>query len=146
MAKSHIIVLDALLKLRQICCHPQLLKSAAAQKITESAKLDYLTGELLPTLLEEGRRILLFSQFTSMLDLIKHALLPTGIPYVELRGDTADRAQQDLRDQVAETNRDLMELQFRVDSHSREFRPLRSVQDSPYANAPGVLPPRDSSP
>ncbi len=60
--------------------------------------------------------------------------------------DTADRTQQDLRDQVAETNRDLMELQFRVDSHSREFRPLRSVQDSPYANTPGVLPPRDPSP
>ena len=60
--------------------------------------------------------------------------------------ETADRAQQDLRDQVAETNRDLMELQFRVDSHSREFRPLRSVQDSPYADSPGVLPPREATP
>lgn len=62
------------------------------------------------------------------------------------RVETADRAQQDLRDQVAETNRDLMEIQFRVDSHSREFRPLRTVQDSPFHDAPGVLPPRDSSP
>ena len=60
LAKSHIIVLDALLKLRQICCHPQLLKSEAAQNCRESAKLDYLTQDLLPTLLEEGRRILLF--------------------------------------------------------------------------------------
>lgn len=60
--------------------------------------------------------------------------------------ETADRAQQDLRDQVAETNRDLMELQFRVDSHSREFRPLRSVQESPYTNVPGVLPPREVAP
>ena len=58
LAKSHIIVLDALLKLRQICCHPQLLSSAGAQKVADSAKLDYLTDELLPTLLEEGRRIL----------------------------------------------------------------------------------------
>ncbi|MEN9974883.1 MAG: hypothetical protein RLZZ282_889, partial [Verrucomicrobiota bacterium] len=57
LAKSHIIVLDALLKLRQICCHPQLLKSEAAQRCLNSAKLDYLTGELLPTLIEEGRRI-----------------------------------------------------------------------------------------
>ena len=92
LAKSHIIVLDALLKLRQICCHPQLLKSAAAQKITESAKLDYLTGELLPTLLEEGRRILLFSQFTSMLALIEEHLILEEIPYLKLTGQTTERA------------------------------------------------------
>jgi len=92
LAKSHIIVLDALLKLRQICCHPQLLKSAAAQKITESAKLEYLTGELLPTLLEEGRRILLFSQFTSMLALIEEHLVLEDIPYLKLTGQTTERA------------------------------------------------------
>ena len=92
LAKSHIIVLDALLKLRQICCHPQLLKSAAAQKLTESAKLDYLTRELLPTLLEEGRRILLFSQFTSMLALIEEHLTSEAIPYLKLTGQTTERA------------------------------------------------------
>jgi len=92
LAKSHIIVLDALLKLRQICCHPQLLKSAAAQKINESAKLEYLTGELLPTLLEEGRRILLFSQFTSMLALIEEHLVLEEIPYLKLTGQTTERA------------------------------------------------------
>jgi len=92
LAKSHIIVLDALLKLRQICCHPQLLKSPAAQKVTDSAKLDYLTEELLPTLLEEGRRILLFSTFTSMLALIEKYLLAQKIPYLILTGKTLDRA------------------------------------------------------
>jgi SNF2-related domain/Helicase conserved C-terminal domain len=92
LAKSHIIVLDALLKLRQTCCHPQLLKSAAAQKVAESAKLDYLTGELLPTLLEEGRRILLFSTFTSMLALIEEHLIAVKIPYLKLTGQTKDRA------------------------------------------------------
>ena len=92
MAKSHIIVLDALLKLRQICCHPQLLKSAAAAKVTDSAKLDHLTEELLPTLLEEGRRILLFSQFTSMLALIEAHLEKEGIPFLKLTGQTKDRA------------------------------------------------------
>jgi SNF2-related domain/Helicase conserved C-terminal domain len=92
LAQSQIIVLDALLKLRQICCHPQLLKSPAAQKIHESAKLDYLTTELLPTLLEEGRRILLFSQFTSMLALIEAHLLEQKIPYLILTGKTKDRA------------------------------------------------------
>ena len=92
LAKSHIVVLDALLKLRQICCHPQLLKSAAAQKVAESAKLAYLCDELLPTLLEEGRRILLFSTFTSMLALIEKHLLGENIPYLKLTGQTQDRA------------------------------------------------------
>jgi len=92
LAKSHIIVLDALLKLRQICCHPQLLKTPAAQKVADSAKLDYLTEELLPTLLEEGRRILLFSSFTSMLELIEAHLEKTGVPFLKLTGQTQDRA------------------------------------------------------
>lgn len=74
LAKSHIIVPDALLKLRQICCHPQLLKSEAAQRVVESAELEYTIQELLPTLLEEGRRILILSQFTSMLPLIEENL------------------------------------------------------------------------
>jgi len=92
LAKSHIIVLDALLKLRQICCHPQLLKNSASAKEADSAKLDYLTGELLPTLLEEGRRILLFSQFTSMLALIQAHLEKEKIPFLKLTGETKDRA------------------------------------------------------
>jgi superfamily II DNA or RNA helicase len=92
LAKSHIIVLDALLKLRQICCHPGLLKSEAAQNVSESAKLDYLTGELLPTLLEEGRRILLFSQFTSVLELISGHLDRAKTRYLKLTGQTKERA------------------------------------------------------
>lgn len=93
LAKSHIIVLDALLKLRQICCHPQLLKSEAARRVLDSAKLDYLTGELLPTLLEEGRRILIFSQFTSMLELIEEHLDLEKIPFLKLTGQTKERAK-----------------------------------------------------
>ena len=92
LAKSHIIVLDALLKLRQICCHPQLLKSEAAQRVQESAKLEYLTQELLPTLIDEGRRILLFSQFTSMLELIEEHLNLENISYIKLTGKTKERA------------------------------------------------------
>ncbi|MEO5916685.1 MAG: DEAD/DEAH box helicase [Luteolibacter sp.] len=91
LGQSHIIVLDALLKLRQICCHPLLLKSAAG-KVDHSAKLEYLTSELLPTLLEEGRRILLFSTFTSMLALIEEHLIAEKIPYLKLTGQTQDRA------------------------------------------------------
>lgn len=93
IAQSHIIVLDALLKLRQICCHPHLLKTEAAQRVNESAKLTYLTDELLPTLIEEGRRILLFSQFTSMLALIEEHLQLTEIPFLKLTGQTKERAK-----------------------------------------------------
>ncbi|MCY1210869.1 hypothetical protein D9M68_308440 [compost metagenome] len=90
LARSHIIVLEALLKLRQVCCDPRLVKIKEAARIKESAKLDLLL-HMLPELIEEGRRILLFSQFTSMLDLIAAALRNTGIPYVMLTGDTTDR-------------------------------------------------------
>jgi hypothetical protein len=53
-----------------------------------------------------------------------------------------DRQNTDLRDQVAETNRDLMELQFRVDSHSESFRPLRTTQSNSLRPESTVLPPR----
>ena len=90
LARSQIVILDALLKLRQTCCDPRLVKLEAAKKVTDSAKLEELM-EMLPTLIEEGRKILLFSQFTSMLDLIKPALKEADIDYVELRGSTKDR-------------------------------------------------------
>ena len=101
LAQSRIIVLDALLKLRQACCDPRLVKlsgagrgearGGGARPAESSAKLDDLL-EMLRELIPEGRRILLFSQFTSMLDLIKPCLEEIGIPFVELRGDTRDRA------------------------------------------------------
>lgn len=87
---SHIYLLDAMLKLRQVCCDPRLVKLEQGQQVKESAKLEHLLA-LLAELLEEGRRVLLFSQFTSMLDLIAAALDQAGIAYVTLRGDTADR-------------------------------------------------------
>ncbi len=89
--RSQIVILDALLKLRQACCDPRLVKVAAARRTAGSAKLAALM-EMLPELIAEGRRILLFSQFTGMLDLIRPELDRAGLPFVELRGDTADRA------------------------------------------------------
>ena len=91
-AQSHILVLDALLKLRQVCCDPRLVKLPAARLTGSSSKLTDLL-EMVAEMTAEGRRILLFSQFTSMLDLMKPALTEAGIPFVELRGDTADRAE-----------------------------------------------------
>ncbi|WP_342257119.1 DEAD/DEAH box helicase [Rickettsia endosymbiont of Aspidapion aeneum] len=90
MEKSHIIVLDALLKLRQVCCDPSLLKMDAAKNITESAKRLELIN-MLTEMLEEGRKILLFSQFTSMLQIIEEQLNLRGISYVKLTGQTKDR-------------------------------------------------------
>jgi SNF2 family DNA or RNA helicase len=72
-ARSQIVILDALLKLRQVCCDPRLVKAKAARKVKERAKLDLLMA-MLPELVDEGRRILVFSQFTSMLALIEHEL------------------------------------------------------------------------
>jgi SNF2 family DNA or RNA helicase len=91
LARSHIVFLDALLKLRQICCDPRLLKLPQARRVRGSAKLERLM-EMLPELIAEGRRVLLFSQFTSMLALIEEELRRLRIPYVQLTGDTADRA------------------------------------------------------
>lgn len=91
LARSQIVILDALLKLRQVCCDPRLLKLDAAKKVKQSAKLELLM-DMLPELVEEGRRILLFSQFTSMLALIEQELAARAIPYVLLTGDTRDRA------------------------------------------------------
>jgi SNF2 family DNA or RNA helicase len=90
LAQSQIVVLDALLKLRQICCDPRLLKLDAAKKVAESAKLDALL-DMLEELLQEGRRVLLFSQFTSMLELIEAELKRLDIRYVKLTGETRDR-------------------------------------------------------
>ena len=90
--QSRIVVLDALLKLRQACCDPRLVKLPSARSVHSSSKLDDLL-EMLAEMLPEGRRVLLFSQFTSMLDLIKPRLDAAGIAYVELRGDTRDRAE-----------------------------------------------------
>ena len=92
LAQSRIVVLDALLKLRQACCDPRLVKLPSARLVETSSKLDDLM-EMIGEMVPEGRRILLFSQFTSMLDLIKPRLTEAGVRFVELRGDTMDRAE-----------------------------------------------------
>ncbi|HQO29052.1 MAG TPA: DEAD/DEAH box helicase, partial [Accumulibacter sp.] len=88
--RSQIVILDALLKLRQVCCDPRLVKAKAAQKVRERAKLELLMT-MLPEQVEEGRRILLFSQFTSMLQLIEKELRLAGLDYLLLTGQTRDR-------------------------------------------------------
>ncbi|MCX7233672.1 MAG: DEAD/DEAH box helicase, partial [Burkholderiales bacterium] len=90
LAKSQITILDALLKLRQVCCDPRLVKLSAATKVKTSAKLEQLMT-LLPDMLAEGRRILLFSQFTGMLTLIEAELKKHQIPWIKLTGQSQKR-------------------------------------------------------
>ncbi len=90
LAKSQITILDALLKLRQVCCDPRLLKMGAASQGKPSAKLEQLL-DMLPEMVAEGRKILLFSQFTQMLSLIEQELPRLGIPWVKLTGQSKNR-------------------------------------------------------
>ncbi|EIL89761.1 DNA/RNA helicase [Rhodanobacter fulvus Jip2] len=109
IAHSGIVVLDALLKLRQVCCDPRLVKLEAAQGVHESAKFELLM-DMLPALIDEGRKVLLFSQFTGMLKLIAAELDRRHIPYVTLTGDTRDRAEPVQRFQNGEVPLFLLSL------------------------------------
>lgn len=91
MARSRIEFLDALLKLRQACCDPRLVKLEHAKEVKSSAKLDFLMHMLLE-MVEEGRRILIFSQFATMLTLIEEELIAKNIDFVKLTGQTRDRS------------------------------------------------------
>jgi len=84
---SQITIMDALLKLRQVCCDPFLLKGDKTPKTIERAKIEMLR-EMLPALVAEGRYILVFSQFTEMLDLIERELDILKLPRLSLTGKT----------------------------------------------------------
>ncbi len=90
LAASTVAILDALMKLRQVCCDPRLISSGVASHVKASAKYDFLMDFLLQQL-EQGHRILIFSQFTQMLALIAQGLTKAGLPHTALTGATADR-------------------------------------------------------
>lgn len=110
IAGSQIVILDALLKLRQACCDPRLVKAPAAKTAHGvSAKLEALR-EMLGELRAEGKRVLLFSQFTSMLDLIEPELAALGARHVRLDGSTLDRETPVKRFQAGEADVFLISL------------------------------------
>jgi superfamily II DNA or RNA helicase len=91
MARSQIIILEALLKLRQVCCDLRLVnKDRAYAPGGSSGKLESLM-EMLERLMAEDRRVLVFSQFTSMLELIEADLQQRGLDYALLTGASRDR-------------------------------------------------------
>ncbi len=87
---STVSILDALMKLRQVCCDPRLVRMDAARFVRESAKYQFLF-ELLEEQLAGGHRVLVFSQFTSMLALVARGLSERSIGYVALTGSTQRR-------------------------------------------------------
>ncbi|MBK6922066.1 MAG: DEAD/DEAH box helicase [Deltaproteobacteria bacterium] len=90
MSGAAIDILGALMKLRQVCCDPRLVRVSAAREIEESAKLQALC-EMVETQLGQDRNILIFSQFATMLGLIGQSLKARGIEFALLTGATADR-------------------------------------------------------
>lgn len=109
LARSSIAILDALLKLRQAVTDPRLVKLEAARKVKGSAKLTWLEQNL-PQMTEEGRRILIFSQFATLLGYLEETLTELGIPYSKLTGQTKDRATPVQRFQSGETHVFLISL------------------------------------
>ncbi len=90
LEKSRLSIFSALLRLRQICCHPRLYDKENVKNIMKSGKFEKLKA-MLEEIIDEGHRILLFSQFVDMLDIIKAWLEKEGIPYEYLTGKTKDR-------------------------------------------------------
>nr|WP_153866346.1 MULTISPECIES: SNF2-related protein [Myxococcaceae] len=88
--RSRVSILAALMRLRQVCCDPRLLKMPPGTLLPSSAKLDRFGG-LVTDLIAEGHRALVFSQFTEMLELLKTEADKKGTRYLYLDGRTKDR-------------------------------------------------------
>jgi superfamily II DNA or RNA helicase len=90
LGASTVAILDALMKLRQACCHPGLVAVERARHVRAASKLDTLLA-MLDDQLAQGRRVLIFSQFARMLAMISEELLRRGRRHALLTGATRDR-------------------------------------------------------
>lgn len=95
MAKSQMSILDALLKLRQICCHPRLLKMdlPGFSNNLPSGKFDAFK-DMVMDIVAGGHKVLVFSQFVQMLQIIRQWLEFSRIPFCYLDGASKDRFEQ----------------------------------------------------
>jgi SNF2 family DNA or RNA helicase len=91
LSASTIPILGALTKLRQVCCDPRLVNMTGAVA-KESAKLRVFE-DLTDQLLHDGHRVLVFSQFTTMIGLLEASLAERNIAYTTLTGNTPDRPE-----------------------------------------------------
>jgi len=90
--RSQVSILTALLRLRQVCCHPELLGPNFENKGVSSGKLDAFK-DLVTEVIDEGHRILVFSQFVEMLTLLRNWLEESNISYEYLDGRTRRREE-----------------------------------------------------
>jgi len=90
LERSSIQILEALLRLRQACCDPRLLPPVISKGCRASAKLEWVAQNI-PEMVSEGRRILVFSQFTGFLDLAQAVMTESDIAVLRLDGSTTDR-------------------------------------------------------
>lgn len=91
LSKHRMEIFEAILRLRQICCHPLLVAAQLENsQANDSAKLQALLQDI-ETCVEEGSKALVFSQFTSMLSLLGKALKEKELPYAYLDGSTVNR-------------------------------------------------------
>lgn len=87
IAKSSLTILSALMKLRQVCCHPNIVSELKESKKMESAKLE-LMMDIVNSVLDEGHRVIIYSQFVEMLSIIKSEFDKEDMPYLYLDGST----------------------------------------------------------
>jgi len=93
IGKHRMEVLEAILRLRQICCHPLLVSSLLEENIPlESSKLEILLQDS-ETAVEENRKVLIYSQFTSMLNVIGKELRERKLAFAYLDGSTKNREE-----------------------------------------------------
>ncbi len=92
LAKHRLEVFEAILRLRQICCHPLLISSQLSNQVQalDSGKMEALMQDL-ENAIEENDKVLVYSQFTSMLSLIAKEVQTRQWNYVYLDGTTKDR-------------------------------------------------------
>ncbi len=95
IGKSQMSILDALLKLRQICCHPRLLKidMPGFSNNLPSGKFDAFKN-MVTDIVEGGHKVLVFSQFVQMLHIIRQWLQASDIPFCYLDGASKNRFEQ----------------------------------------------------
>jgi len=92
--RSQISVLAALLRLRQVCCDPRLLKNRENENKIASAKLETLL-HMIEEIVDEGHKILVFSQFVEMLTLVRKEFEVKGLPYEYIDGQTPAKERLD---------------------------------------------------
>ena len=92
VGKHRMEILEAILRLRQICCHPLLVSSLLEEEVSVSSKFDMLLQDL-ETIVDEGHKVLVYSQFTTMLHLMTKAAKEKGWSFGYLDGGTKNREE-----------------------------------------------------